>query len=242
MHYRFIAATILCFCLALSASAQQLFTVKGIIFKKNTPITVSQAVVSNGSRKNIAMTMSDDLGDFNIQAEMGDTLVFKKIDYTVQTMVVQSHDNMSVYLQPIIHLNEVNIKDASKRQELNDVLDDYKKKGQYSTLNPSVWSVMNSPLTGLYEMFGKGPEQAKKFRQFTREELEREAVSKRYTRKLVQQVTNMPESEVKDFMLAFTPSYEDIQNWNDYDIINYIKRSYEYFQSNKNSLKIQKLY
>jgi len=242
MHYRFIAATILCFCLALSASAQQLFTVKGIIFKKNTPITVSQAVVSNVSRKNIAMTMSDDLGDFNIQAEMGDTLVFKKIDYTVQTMVVQSHDNMSVYLQPVIHLNEVNIKDASKRQELNDVLDDYKKKGQYSTLNPSVWSVMNSPLTGLYEMFGKGPEQAKKFRQFTREELEREAVSKRYTRKLVQQVTNMPESEVKDFMLAFTPSYEDIQSWNDYDIINYIKRSYEYFQSNKNSLKIQKLY
>jgi len=242
MHYRFIATTILCFCLALSASAQQLFTVKGIIFKKNTPITVSQAVVSNVSRKNIAMTMSDDLGDFNIQAEMGDTLVFKKIDYTVQTMVVQSRDNMSVYLQPIIHLNEVNIKDASKRQELNDVLDDYKKKGQYSTLNPSVWSVMNSPLTGLYEMFGKGPEQAKKFRQFTREELEREAVSKRYTRKLVQQVTNMPESEVKDFMLAFTPSYEDIQSWNDYDIINYIKRSYEYFQSNKNSLKIQKLY
>jgi len=228
--------------MALSASAQQLFTVKGIIFKKNTPITISQAVVSNLSRKNIAMAMSDELGDFHIQAEMGDTLVFKKVDYAVQTMVVQSHVDMSVYLQPIIHLNEVNIKDISKTQEMNDVLDDYKKKGQYYTLNPNAWSIANSPITGLYELFGKGPAEAKKFRQYTIEEQERAAVSKRYTKKLVQQVTNMPENEVTDFMLAFTPSYADIQSWNDYDIINYIKRSYEYFQSNKNSLKIQKLY
>ncbi len=242
MHYRFIAATILCYFLALSASAQQLFTVKGIIFKKNTPITISQGVVSNLTRKNIATTMSDDLGDFHILAEMGDTLLFKKADYAAQTMVVQSHVDLSVYLQPIIHLNEVNIKDVSKTQEMKDVLDDYKKKDQYYTLKPSAWSIANSPLTGLYELFGKGPAEAKKFRQYSIDEQERMEVSKRYTKKLILQVTNMPENEVKDFMLAFTPSYADIQTWNDYDIINYIKRSYEYFQNNKNSLKIQKLY
>jgi hypothetical protein len=242
MHYRFIAATILCFCLALSASAQQLFTVKGIIFRKNTPITVSQAVVSNLSRKNIAATMSDDLGDFHIQAEMGDTLLFKKTDYAVQTMVVQSHVDLSVYLQPVIHLNEVNIKDISKAREMSNVLDDYKKKGQYYTLKPSALSMATSPLTGLYELFGKGSAEARKFRQYSIDEQERTAVRKRYTKKLVQQVTNMPENEVADFMLAFTPSYEDIKGWNDYDIINYIKRSFGYFQNNKNSLKIQKLY
>jgi hypothetical protein len=103
-------------------------------------------------------------------------------------------------------------------------------------------SVLNSPLTGLYELFGKAPAQARRFRQFTKEDQERSAIAKRYNRQIVQQITKMPDTEVTDFMLAFTPSYEDIKIWSDYDIISYIKKSYQYFIHHKDALKIQKLY
>jgi hypothetical protein len=240
IYFRLAVVIILCFCLATSASAQQLFTLKGIIFRKNTPQVITQATINDVTHKTISM--SDELGGFHIEVAMGDTLVFKKADYAVETLVVQSRVDLSVYMQPVIQLNEVTIKDVSKQQELNNVLNDYKRTGQYYTLDPSAWSIMNSPLTGLYELFGKKPEQAKKFRQFSKEEMERVAISKRYNKTLVKQITSMPDSEIQDFMLAFTPSYEDIKIWTDYDIINYIKRSFEYFKNHKNSLKIEKLY
>ncbi|HTH82979.1 MAG TPA: hypothetical protein VL490_08595 [Mucilaginibacter sp.] len=237
---RFTLLFILGACLSLSASAQQLFTVKGIIFKKNTPVTIEQAVITNLNRKTTAL--SDDLGSFSIEAAIGDSLLFKKADYTNEYMVVLSRSMQSIYMQPVIRLNEVVIKDKSRQQELNDVMSDYKKKGQYYTLDPSVMSVLNSPLTGLYELFGKAPAQARRFRQFTKEDQERSAIAKRYNRQIVQQITKMPDTEVTDFMLAFTPSYEDIKIWSDYDIISYIKKSYQYFIHHKDALKIQKLY
>ncbi len=145
-------------------------------------------------------------------------------------------------MQPVIHLDQVTIKDLSKKQMLNDVMDDYKRKGQYSSLKPSVGSVLSSPLTGIYELFGKGPEQARKFQKYTKEEMERVEVAKRYNRPLVKKITNMPDEDIEDFMLNFTPNVEDIRIWTDYDIIKYVQRSYDYFKNNKGTLKLQKLY
>jgi hypothetical protein len=240
MRYRFSILFVLFACLSFSASAQQLFTVKGIIFKKNTPITILQATITNLKRKTIAM--SDDLGGFSIEAAIGDSLLIRKADYTDQYEVVLSRTQQIIYMQPVIHLNDVVIKDKSRQQELNDVMNDYKKKGQYYTLDPSVMSVLSSPLSGLYELFGKAPAQARRFRQYTKDDQERVAIAKRYNRQLVQQITKISDTEVTDFMLAFTPSYQDILVWSDYDIINYIKKSYKYFEQNKESLKVQKLY
>jgi hypothetical protein len=229
----------LCFCLVSVASAQQLFTVKGVVFKKNTPITIAFTSISNLNRK--TEVLSDELGGFRIQAAIGDSLLFKKSEYASQVIVVLKFSDQSVYMQPVIHLDQVTIKDLSKKQMLNDVMDDYKRKGQYSSLSPSVGSVLSSPLTGIYELFGKGPEQARKFQRYTKEELERVEVAKRYNKPLIKKLTNMPDEDLEDFMINFTPNVEDIRIWTDYDIIKYVQRSYDYFKNNRGTLKLQKL-
>ncbi len=240
-YRRLSILTAFCICLTLSVFAQQVVMVKGVIFKKNSPITISYAAVSNLSRKNIPETLSDELGSFHIQAAIGDSLLFRKTDYTAQIIVLQNYSSQSIYLQQIIHLNEVTVKDVSKKQELNDALDNYKKKGQYYNLDPGVMSVITSPLTGLYELFGKAPGQARKFRQYSKEEMEHIEIAKRYNKVLVKNITNMPDEDLEDFMFNFTPNVEDIRIWSDYDIISYIKRSYAYFKENRGSLKLQKL-
>lgn len=239
IYNRFAVAVVLCLFITAGASAQQLIAVTGIIFKKSTPQTISQVTISNLNRKTIGM--SDELGGFNVKAAMGDTLLFNKADYSPQYIVVVN-TNITVFMSPNILLNEVTIKDISKRQELSDAMDDYKKKGQYYTLNPSAMSVVSSPLTGLYELFGKSAAQARRFRKYTKDELERVEVAKRYNRPLVKKTVNIADDDLDAFMLAFSPSYEDIKVWTDYDIINYIKKSYEYFQDNKDRLKVDRLY
>jgi len=240
-YNRLSLIVVFCLCVAYSGYAQQLAVVKGVVFKKNTPTTISFVTITNLNHK-MPDVQSDELGSFHIEAALGDTLLFKKPDYSPQYIVVQTFVSQSVYMQPVIHLDQVNIKDVSKKQEINDALDNYKKKGQYYSLNPSVMSVLSSPISGLYDLFGKAPAQARKFRKYTQEELERIEISKRYNKALVKQVTKMPDEDLESFMLSFTPNVEDIRIWSDYDIIDYIKRSYNYFVKNKESLKVEKLY
>jgi len=227
-------------CLTCSVSAQQLSFYKGVVFKKNSPVTIESVSVKNLSRKDVEV-LTDGVGSFRIQAALGDSLLFKKDDYTPQIIVIQNYSPLAVYMQAIIHLNTVTVKEVSQEKAMKDVMDNYKKKGQYSTLDPSVMSVIKSPLTGLYELFGKSPDQARKFRQYTKEEMERMEVAKRYNRPLVKKITNMPDEDLEDFMFNFTPNVEDIRVWNDYDIVSYIKRSYAYFKDNRDDYKLQKL-
>ncbi len=197
--------------------------------------------VTNISRKSPEL-LGDYLGGFKIEAALGDTLLFRKTDYTPQILVVLNRGVQSVYMQPVVHLEQVTIKETSKRLELENTLENYKKKGQYNSLHPSAMSVISSPISGLYDLFGKSANQARKFQKYTQDELERLEITKRYNRALVKKTVEISDEDLETFMLNFQPLYEDIKVWSDYDIITYIKKSYGYFKDNKASYKLQKLY
>ncbi|MES2809676.1 MAG: hypothetical protein V4619_13685 [Bacteroidota bacterium] len=240
--YRRLSALVVLFiCFAVDASAQQLFNVTGTVFKKNSPVTISFISVTNISRKSPEL-LGDYLGGFKIEAALGDTLLFRKTDYTPQILVVLNRGVQSVYMQPVVHLEQVTIKETSKRLELENTLENYKKKGQYNSLHPSAMSVISSPISGLYDLFGKSANQARKFQKYTQEELERLEITKRYNRALVKKTVEISDEDLETFMVNFQPLYEDIKVWSDYDIITYIKKSYGYFKDNKASYKLQKLY
>jgi hypothetical protein len=240
IYYRFAIAAALCFCFTLSATAQKLFTVTGVVFKKSSQERVSKVIISNLTRNSV--TSTDDLGTFRIQAAAGDSLLFKKMDYTNQTVAVLNDNLLPVYLQPIVVLDEVKIKETSKRQDLANTMKNYQRSGGYYDLHPSVGSVVSHPLSGLYDLFGKAPTRARKFQQYSKDEMEHAAITRRYSKELIKKITNIDDNEIDSFILTFSPTYEDIKVWSDYDIINYIKKSFDYFQRNKAAMKSQKLY
>jgi hypothetical protein len=200
---------------------------------------VPQVVITNLRSKDVMM--SDELGWFTAKAIVGDTLVFTKTDYTDQKIVIANGSDFPVYMQPVIKLAQVNIQGESKKQELNDVMADYKKKGTFYDGKPPVLSFLTSPLTGLYELFGSTPNQAKHFAKYSKDELEYTEVKRRYTLKLVKQVTNAPDSTAKRFMEYYTPSYQDLKGWNDYELIKHIQKSYAYYDENKDHLDLEHL-
>ena len=73
-------------------------------------------------------------------------------------------------------------------------------------------------------------------------EMEAIAVNNRYNKPLVKRVTNLSDADVEKFMQQYTPSYEDIQQWNDYDLISHIKKYLVYFNKHKDGIPEQKLY
>jgi hypothetical protein len=232
LHLRaFFIALMLC-CISLFAHAQrQEFLLKGVIFKQGTTQRLSKVLVANQS--NNAIVTTDDLGIFQIKCAIGDSLLFRQKDYADQKKAVITESTIMVYLQTNITLNQVNIKGQTQKQELQQVMGEYNSQGIYANGKPSVASAILSPLNGLYDLFGSGPKQARRFQRYSANELEQTAVDRRFTKTLIQRITGLTDTaKLQVFILAYKPSYEDIKAWNEYDLINYIKRSYTDFEKN----------
>lgn len=222
---------------------QQVLNVKGIVFKKSTPDRISQALVTD--LRSQTLMMSDELGGFSIRASVGDTLLITKTGYTSQKLAIVNNSDVMVYLQPVVELDQVTIKGQSKKQELNEVMKEYRSQGIYNDgKSLPIWQFINSPLTGFYNLFGKTPGQARRFAAYARNEQEASAVDRRYTKELVRSITKLPDDEIDKFMVAFRPSYQDMKEWNDYQLIQYIKKEFAYYQKIKDrpEAKLQKLY
>jgi hypothetical protein len=240
MNFKHIVISLL-FCLPLFTYAQQQeMSINGIFFRQNTSDRIAQATITD-TRSQVIM-MSDELGGFTIKAAKGDTLIFNKSGYTPFKQVVTGPGDLVIYLHPVVVLPQVTIKGESKKQELNDVTNEYRSKGLYFDGKPPWYEFIASPLTAFYELFGQDAKNERHFIRFSKMEMEAIAVSNRYNKPLVKRVTQLSDADVDKFMQQYTPSYEDIQQWNDYDLITHIKKYLVYFNKHKDGIPVQKLY
>jgi hypothetical protein len=108
-----------------------------------------------------------------IKVSVGDTLLFSKEKFTPQKIEVLNNSDMPVYMQPQIVLAEVKITGQTKRQEVNEIMGDYRKQGTFYAGKPPVTSFITNPLTGIYELFGQTPNRAKRLPSFQKARLSR---------------------------------------------------------------------
>lgn len=236
-----IACLINLSCFSLFVSAQQT-VIKGAIYRRISSEKLSEVFITNKHTK--AVAIADNLGDFSISATVGDTLVFTKKGYTPQTQEATKY-GMIVYMQPEMQLDEVRIVGQTRKQELNEIMGDYRKQGTFYNGNPPVLSMLTSPITGIYELFGKTPGRAKRFAVFSKRELEATEVDRRYNKPFVMRATGLTESDsttVTKFMQYYRPSFEDLKTWADYDLIKKIRAEYDYFKKTGGRDTLQKLY
>jgi hypothetical protein len=225
--------------LALTASAQQVLTIRGVVSKKSGIERVSQVLIRN--LRSDEIMMSDELGWFTVKAAVGDTLLFRKQEYADQKIVVVNGNDLPVYMQPVINLATVTVQGQSTRQELKDVMAGYRKDGTFYDGKPPALSFLTNPITAFYELFGATPNAAKHFAAYSKQELEYAEITRRYTPILVKRVTNAPDSVIKKFMQYYVPTYEDLKGWNDYDLMKQVKKRYDYYEANKDRLKTKDL-
>ena len=234
-----ILSTAFC-CVYAAVFAQQAITVRGVIFMKSSTQRVSQVLITDLNNKTVMM--SDDLGMFSISTVIGDTLLVTKKDYTPLKVTVVDKNDLSLFLQPVVQLNQVTVKGQTKKQELNDVMKQYGRNGIFNDgKSLPFWEALNSPVTELYNLFAKGPADARRFAAFSKNELESTEVNKRYNKDLVKTVTRLPDDEVLKFMQFYTPSYQDVKEWNDYQLISAIKKNFVYYKRTKNRRQQQEL-
>src|SRR5690606_7634045 len=117
---------------------------------------------------------------------------------------------------------EVNVYGQSKKEQLNDVMNDFRKKGNYFNGKPPILAYAASPISALYGLFGKTPKNARRFQNYMNAELEQSLIDRKFTKLTVQTSTGLSGEDLTNFMDIYRPSFHQAEHWNEYDVQAYV--------------------
>ncbi|NEU10475.1 hypothetical protein GZH53_19270 [Flavihumibacter sp. R14] len=203
--------------------------IRGVLFEKGSSLRVANATITNLKKKVFSQT--DGLGAFSINASTGDTLKITKAGFMEQTVVISSFTDLIIHLARPVQLSEVRVTGQSKKQELDEVKRQYRRKGSYYAGKPPLLSYIFTPLTALYELVGKTPGQARRFNRYYSREIQESEIDRRFNPYTVKILTGYEGADLQNFVQTYRPNFEQVITWADYDLVNYIKRSVLTFES-----------
>lgn len=210
----------------LSAHAQQ-NAVQGLVIEKSGISRIGNVSVLN--KKTGARVFSNELGLFQIAASAGDTLLLSKQGYSDIVKPLLSMTDLVLQMQKVIELQEVKVTGQSKKEELDEFREQFQKKGSFYAGKPPLLAYVFQPLTAMYELFGKTPNQARRFNLFYLRELEQTEIDRRFNTSFVGRLTGLTDTDLKNFMVTYRPDYEVLSKMDEYALINYVNRSLETF-------------
>ena len=210
----------------LAVTAQD-FVLKGVVIEKGSNVRIALASITNIRSKTGAT--SNDIGIFQLNARIGDTLFIQKRNLNEQKVVVKTNDDLVVYLiRGSAMLDEVTVKGQTKKQEMESIKRDLKRNGSFYAGKPPL-ILLNpfggNPITFFYELFGKTPTRARNFNRYYKKELSLIEVDKFFNKSLVSNNTSLTGKDLDKFLLDYYPTRSMTLNWSNYDAVKYIKES-----------------
>lgn len=209
----------------ISGLAQQVNIIAGVVKNNEDGNRISDARVTN--QRTGATALSNSMGLFRVTASVGDTLIVTKSNYSDFTAAVPVDKDMIILLNRDRTLKEVTIVGQSKKNELNDLKRDFKRKGSFYQGKPPFLSFLFMPLTAIYEVFGRTPKNARRFGRYYENEIQQTLIDGFFNESIIQRNTDLKDEALEKFMLNYRPNYEKVKNWAEYDAIKHIKTSYK---------------
>lgn len=205
--------------------AQQEFMLNGVIMENGSKMRVALAEITN--KRNKYSTGSNDMGLFQLRTMVGDTLLIIKRGFSDKEFVVTSTKDVAILINRGATLNEVVITGQSKKQTLDAVKKDFRDKGSYYAGKPKPLAFIFTPLTALYELFGRTPRNARRFNNMANTEMEQTHIDGFFNKSIISTNTGLTGKELEHFMINYRPDFEKARNWNVYDGTKYIRDSYK---------------
>lgn len=211
-------------CSFLVQAQQQL---QGVVLEKGTPKRVAEATITN--RRTLEKALSNSEGGFVIPAKEGDTLIVTKYAYSSEYYRITDPQNIVVSLNPTIELETVTVTGKTRKEELQDILQDYNKQTPYGAGRPKALAYVFQPLSALYGTFSRSAKNARRFNNYAQNEIRETEVDKKFNKYNVGEITGLEGDDLLNFMSLYRPTYDQSRYWNEYDIRDYLKTSLEKF-------------
>ena len=207
------------------AQMSEMPKVSGLILEKNTGKRLADVNVVNLRTNRTEYT--NNFGVFYLEASVGDTLAVTKVGYGPLKTILYTMEDILLEMQPGMQIEEVVVARRTRQQEMQDILDDYAKKGIYNGGKNKAGTYINSPATALYNLFGREAKNMKRFEKFMDRELEEIELDKIFSKTAVTKATGLEGQALINFMEMYRPNYQVAKSWGQYDLVNYITRSFK---------------
>jgi hypothetical protein len=215
----------------LYAQSPKLF--RAAVIQDGTKEKVSDAVVEN--LKTGLKKKTDNFGVFELLATIGDSLIIHKIGYQDKYYSVKNYEDNRIYIKLSNQLLEVEIKAQKKASEnFNEASRAYsKEKGILYEGKPPIALLSpfgGSPVTFFYELFSKDGKRVRRLNQLAAKALIDEEINIRFNPFAIKAAIPIEDKDVDTFRDNYAPKVEDLRNWSDFQLIQYIKESFERFK------------
>jgi len=212
--------------------------VAGIVFDKNTKERIASISVHDINNN---LTVYDNLkGEFSIKANVGDQLVFSRLDYHPDTVKVQNRQDLAIYMMHlVILLKEVTVRDSAltPEQQLEKTKEEYAKI--YSpSLNPewfgnSEYGGAGLSIDAIWNSFSREGRNAASLRDLIERDYEQHVIDYRFNRTFVGRLTGLKDAKLTSFMLRYRPGYYTVKTMTDYEFITMIRANLRRYLRNQ---------
>jgi len=225
MQKRLLLCLMLLYCWLAKAQSQ---AIAGLI--TNGSDRLSHAVIKNTSTRR--QTLSNDLGQFTINATKGDTLVISKTDYVNDTLSIENDQSLIVQLKRVptmlkeVVVNGTAITPASVYdQNKKDYKDIYFKGDKSNMIGTSVGLGfgVNLNIDKLYSALSKQGKDARRMQRTLTSDYRNSVVDKRFN-PIAARISGYRGKQLSDFIKDNRPAYEMVIKATDYDLVQYIRK------------------
>lgn len=224
--------------ISLRAQTEKLITGTVVLNDVNrlTNADVSEVRIQNLTRHH--STNPDHLGNFKINAKIGDSLDVYRKGLPRKQIVVTTYEHVTIYLDSTILLEEVNVNAHIDRKiNLKETAKEYSRQNSiYFGGKPPIALLSpfgGSPITFFRELLGKDGKRVRKFNNYVTQQLEQDELDARFNTQTIKQVIPIHDDEIEAFKTAYKPTIETLRKWSVYELYDYIKQSYRDFKTVK---------
>lgn len=224
-------------------------TVQGIVFDMNSKQRLTRVYIYNTRTGDGFYNTTK--GEFKTIAREGDVLVAALQGYGVDTIGIHSENTVLFYLKRnSIQLQEVVVRDSVKtpsdqlkarQEEFNTAYTKGDVKDVFTTGGSNGGGGAGLSINALYTLLSREGRNARLLQKIIERDYRDAMIDYRFTNTLINRVTGLNGNKLRDFKQQYKPGYYFIIEANDYDLIEFIRKSYQSYIENPAAYRLQPL-
>ncbi|HQT22206.1 hypothetical protein [Daejeonella sp.] len=224
-------------------------TVQGIVFDMNSKQRLTRVYIYNTRTGDGFYNTTK--GEFKTNAREGDVLVAALQGYGVDTISIHSESTILFYLKRnSIQLQEVVVRDSvqtpadqlkARQEEFNTAYSKGTVKDVLTTGGSNGGGGAGLSINALYTLLSREGRNARLLQKIIERDYRDAMIDYRFTNTLINRVTGLSGDKLRDYKQQYKPGYYFILEANDYDLIEYIRKSYQSYLENPAAYRLEPL-
>ncbi|MDB4901086.1 MAG: hypothetical protein JWQ63_367 [Mucilaginibacter sp.] len=236
----------LCLLIISAKCFSQEKVVTGIVFDKESKDRIASVSVRNTTT---GLSVYNNLkGEFKINAQAGDQLVFVRQEYHSDTIKVQSNISLAIYMTRLaIQLKEVTVhdtlQDPDKRLEATkqDFTKIYGSLAYRDFLSTPSSGGAGLSIDAIFNSLSRSGRNAERLQQIIERDYQQNVIDYRFNRTFVGNITGLKGEKLTSFMFRYRPGYYIAKTASDYEFISMIHNNLRRFLKNSRTYSLPPL-